>query len=352
MAYIAIFSTAWLAVLLADHVRVLRRSLGLALALVALLFAALRGDSVDYDGYVDLYDVMLQFDMPYPARLYLAKDALFSVMLDVIQFFGGGPQLMFVLMALLSVGLKQRAFARVFRGNTTAAWAVTLSLTFFMHDFTQSRTAVAVAMICLALLAQQQGRRTAWFLWIWAGVGFHLSALLFLPLTAVHWLPAQQRTPALLALVLLTCLVLAGSFELLGTVDLRVGAIADTTGASFKSIALAVGKFAVLLLLARSVERHPVSLANQALVRPCLGLVLTGLAMLITLQGVSSVLAFRLYEMFDAFAVFIVAAALMQRRALPVVLALGYCVLGIVLQYLPDLYHMPYIWAPWRRWFG
>jgi hypothetical protein len=346
MVYAALFSWAWLATLLADNVRSVRRIAGLAVALVLLAFAALRGYSTDYDGYVEIYDVMVAIDIPYPERLYLAKDALFSLMIDLILWLRGGPQYMFVLMALLAVLVKQRVYTLVFHGNTAAAWAVTLSLYFFLHEFTQSRVAIAIAMCFLATIAALQGRRLAWFLWTWVGIGFHLSALLFLPLSAVLLLPPERRTWGFVVVITGVCLVGISIFELLGTVDLRVAEYRELTGANRLALVVAAVKLGMLLLMARLLQRAPVSRASQALVGPSVMFVTGGFILLLAFQIISSALAFRFYEFLDAFSVFIVTAALLQRRPVPVLMALSYCALGIMLQYLPELFTR-YEIAPW-----
>lgn len=73
-AWFSTLSWAWPASQAADRVRLLRRSAGVSSAIVALLFVALRGHRPDRDGHVDLHVTMDAFDMPYPDRLFLAKD--------------------------------------------------------------------------------------------------------------------------------------------------------------------------------------------------------------------------------------------------------------------------------------
>jgi len=346
MVYVALFSWAWLATLLAAEVRSVRRIAGLAVALVVLAFAALRGYSTDYEGYVEIYDVMVAIDIPYPERLFLAKDALFSVMIDCILWLRGGPQYMFVLMALLAVVVKQHVYKLAFRGNTAAAWAVTLSLYFFLHEFTQSRVAVAIAMCFLATLAALQGRRAMWFFSTWVGVGFHLSVLLFLPLSAVLLLRQERRMWGFALVLAATCLVGISFFEFFSTVDLRVAEYREQSGANALALIVATVKLGMVLLMARMLHRAPVSQVSQALIWPSVMFVTGGFVMLLAFQTISSALAFRFYEFFDAFSVFIVTGALLQRRTVPVLTALTYCALGILLQYLAELFKR-YEIAPW-----
>ena len=351
MVYVTLFSCAWLATLLADNVRALRRATGLAVALAALALAAMRGYSVDYEGYVELFDAMVVFDFPYPERLFLAKEPLMSLLIDGILWLQVGPQLMFVVMAVLAIAMKQSVFANVFRGNTAAAWAVTLSLHFFLHEYTQSRVAVAIAACFLALLAAVNGRKAAWLGWSLFGFGWHVSALLFVTLSISLWLPRRWRPFGYAAGTLLICIPMLLAFEWLGSVDLRVGEYQGGTGVSGVMLTIIGLKLATLLLMAHWLRRAPVSPALAALVSPTLAMCICGLVLLLALREVSSVSAFRFYEFFDAFSVFIVTGALLSRRLLPVLLALAYCVLGIVLQYLPDLFK-DFVLAPWSSYAG
>lgn len=353
MVYVALFFLAWLAVLLAHGAVPLRRVAGPAVATAALAVAALRGNSTDYEGYVDLFESMARYDIPYPLRLFLAKEPLLSLLIDGIQWLQAGPQWMFVLMALASTLLKQHLFTHLYRGNTAAAWAVTLSLTFFLHEYTQSRVAVAIAASFLALVAVLEGRRTAWLGWCLLGIGWHLSVLQFMALSSVLWLPPRWRVPAGVGVLTATCAVMLIAFDFLGSVDLRLAEYGNlaTAGVSGLTFAIAAMKLALLAAMARWLVHAPVSPVLAPLVMPILSLVVAGLAMLLVLRGASSVIAFRFYEYFDAFAVFIVAGALLQRRPAPVVTALAYCALGITMQYAPDLFK-DFMFAPWSRYAG
>jgi len=349
--YVALYLWAWAAVLAADSAAALRRVAGPAVLLPLLAVTALRGYSTDYDGYVELFDAMVQFDFPYPERLFLAKEPLMSLLIDALLWLGAGPQWMFVVMALLAIGLKQRAFARVFRGETAVAWAVALSLHFFLHEFTQSRVAVTLAACFLGLLAALDRRPWAWLAWCLFGVGWHVSALLFMAVSAALWLPPRWRSAGYAGATAAICALLLLAFGWLGTVDLRAGEYEGGAGISGLMTAVAVFKLVLLVLLAHWLRRWPVSHALQPMVAPVLSMVVCGLVMLLALRGVSSVIAFRFYEFFDAFAVFIVAGALMQRRPAPVLTALAYCALGVALQVLPDLFK-DLVFAPWSSYVG
>lgn len=351
MIYVALYLWAGLVLLAADQARPLRPVAGWAIALPAMLVTATRGYSTDYDGYVELFDAMVLFDLPYPERLFLAKEPLMSLLIDGILWLGAGPQWMFVVMAGLAVTIKQRAFAEVFRGETASVWVVALCLTFFLHEFTQSRVAVSLAACFMAMLAAAQGRRVAWLGWCLFGVGWHVSTLLFMAVSMGMWASPRWRIPTYAAATLAICGVMLFAFAWLGQVDLRAGEYEGGTGVSVSALAIAGTKLVLLAIMAHWLRRAPVSRSLEPLVAPTLAFVVCGLVMLMVLRGVSSVIAFRFYEFFDAFAIFIVAGSLMQRRPLPVTIALAYCSLGIGLQTLPDLFK-DLVFAPWSSYAG
>lgn len=351
MIYVALYTCAWLATLLANNMRALRRVAGMTIALAALALTALRGYSVDYEGYVELFDAMAFFDVPYPERLFLAKEPLMSLLIDSILWLQAGPQLMFVVMAVLAITMKQNVFARVFQGNTAAAWAVTLSLHFFLHEYTQSRVAVAIAACFLALLAAQSRRKAAWLGWSLFGLGWHVSALLFFTLSIGMWLPRRWRVFGYAAGTLAICLPMLLAFDWLGSIDLRAGEYQGGTGVSALMLTVIGLKLAMLALMGYWLRRAPVSPALVALISPTLAMGTCGLVLLLALRDVSSVTAFRFYEFFDAFSVFIVTGALLSRRLVLVLSALAYCTVGVVLQYLPDLFKA-FVLAPGASYAG
>jgi len=121
MVYAASSCRAWLATLLAGNGRAVRRIAGVAVARLLLAFTACRGCSTDDDGYVEIDDVRVAIDIPYPERPHLAKDALFVLMIDLILWLRGAPRHTFVPMAPLAVLAQQRVRRLAVRCNTAAA---------------------------------------------------------------------------------------------------------------------------------------------------------------------------------------------------------------------------------------
>lgn len=147
-------------------------------------------------------------------------------------------------------------------------------------------------------------------------------------------------------------LALMGLFQLVASIDLRLASHGEITGLNWTALAVATFKLALLTAIALTLRHGTQRLEAAArLVWPCVMFVATGVVLLFVLHDMASALAFRLYEFFDAFSIFVIALGLMQRRAIPFLLALGYCAFGILLQYLPGLF-TPYEIAPLASLFG
>ena len=328
MPYLMLFAWAIVAAMLARVTPALRRPVGAAMAATLVVFAGMRADSVDYAGYQEMFDWMVELDLDYPERLFFGKDVLFGVLMDVLQRAGGNLQSLFLAAALLSVGLKQLAFARAFGGNTAAPWLATLCLSFFLHDFTQIRTAISLALCFLALQHLVAGRVKRWFWLTLAAAGFHLSAIFFLPVAGVLLFAPRRRGMAWAVMTGGLVLALMGLFQLVASIDLRLASHGEITGLNWTALAVATFKLALLTAIALTLRHGTQRLEAAArLVWPCVMFVATGVVLLFVLHDMASALAFRLYEFFDAFSIFVIALGLMQRRAIPFLLALGYCCL-------------------------
>lgn len=352
MPYLMLFGWAIVAAMLVRVTPVLRRPMGAAMAVTLVLFAGMRADSVDHEGYREMFEWMVELDLDYPERLFFGKDVLFGVLMDALQRAGGALQSLFLAAALLSVGLKQLAFARAFGGNTAVPWLVTLCLSFFLHDFTQIRTAIALALCFLALQHQVAGRVKPWLWLTLAAAGFHLSAILFLPVAGVLLFAPRRRGMAWAVMTGGLVLALMGLFQLVASIDLRLASHSEITGLNWTALAVATFKLTLLTAIALTLRRGTRHLEAAArLVWPCVMFGATGVALLFALHDMATALAFRLYEFFDAFSVFVIALGLMQRRAVPVLLSLGYCAFGVLLQWLPGLF-TPYEFAPLASLFG
>jgi EpsG family len=303
--------------------------LGLVCAMLMMLLAGLRADSVDYREYQVLFELMIiGEDIELPARLFLGKDVLFGALMATVIAAGSGGPTMFAAAAVISVGAKLIAFSRAF-GQAAVPLFASLTLYFFLHDFTQVRVAIALGFLYWALVefSLDNTRRAA--LIAAAGVLFHASAGLLLLYAPVLGLRGAWRH---LCAGLLTCaLVLAlpwvlNQFDVLGA---RGELDAGRAGTSWMPVLLAVTKIALLAWMTPAVRARSAA-SWRPLLDHSLLLCWVAVGFILGYQTASSALAFRTYELFDAFSVFIVAAALIVGPISARVSALGLCIVALV----------------------
>jgi hypothetical protein len=352
--YALVYGAALLAALAATTTPSPRRILGALLATGLIAFAGLRGFSIDYEGYEVLYELMVELDLDYPERWFVGKDFLFGGLIDGLQRLGAPAQALIFVSAVLGIALKQLAFSRVLGGNTAVAWLVTLCLSFFLHEFTQIRTAIALGFCFLAFHHLQQGHLKLWLWLTFLAAGFHISAAVFVPVAAIVLVKPGWRVQAWALMTVTVTLALMVVYGFLGTIDPRLESHGDIVGLNLTAVAVGLFKLTLLVPMAHAAATAlPARLAMlRSMVWPCVMFIATGIVMLVLLRNVASALAFRLYEFFDAFAVFVIVAALLQPRAAPKLLAVGYCAFALLLQALPGLF-TPYVFVPpWRVWGG
>lgn len=324
------------------------RGLGWTAALAAMLFAGLRGADMDHDQYLLLIDLFSDSDAIGVARWLVAKDPLFGLLLDVLGGLKAGPQWMFLATAVLAVLLKQRVFSRAFDGATATAWLVCLCMYYFLHDYTQLRSALAVGFCLLALQALVEGRRRAWLLLGLAGTGFHISGLAFL---LVSW-PLLWGTgrPILWMWTLAggMSLAMVAALGLLGEFDARALEHAETTGTTATPVLLSALKLAGLCWLWHGLRQDPAlaqDTRQRALLQASFALASTSLLWLVLLRNSSSALAFRFSEFFDAFSMLPLAAAVMRLHGAHVLAWVPYLALGVAMQSVTGLF-VPHEFAP------
>jgi hypothetical protein len=322
---------------------------GWLLAFLLVAFAGLRAASMDFEEYEVLWNLMLELDVEYPARLLLGKDILFGALMDGLQRLGAGLQALMLAAALLSISLKQIAFARILGGNTAPAWLAVLCTTFFLHEFTQIRIAIAISLCFLALLELLAGRRLPWLLLILLAAGFHASALLFIPLSAMFPLRGLRDTTLWIASVVGTIAFTIAIFQGTQDADSRLAMHAGEIGTNWTAVIVGFVKLLCLAMVAKTMGTAGLHSQTLHLIRSCVLLAACGLIMLIAFRDVSAALAFRVYEFCDAFAVLVLALSLASGSALSRAVAVAYCLLGLFLQAQVGLLSISYDFAPLTR---
>lgn len=322
--------------------------MGWTAAITAMLFAGMRGADMDHDQYMLLIDLFSDSDATGLAHWLIAKDPLFGLLLDVLGRVGAGPQWMFLVTAAAAALSKQIVFSRAFNGATAAAWLVCLCMYFFLHDYTQLRSALAVGFCLLALQALVEGRRWAWLLLGLIGTGFHISGLAFLLISS----PLLWRTDRPIAWMWLLAaamsLAMVGALGMLSEFDARALEHAETTGTTATPVVLSTLKLVGLCWLWRGLKSNPVLREDplqRDLLRACFALASTSLLWLVLLRNSSSALAFRFSEFFDAFSMLPLAAAVMRLSSAYALVWLPYLALGIAMQSVTGLF-VPHELAP------
>ena len=191
MIYFALFSL--LATLLwSQHRRLSPGALSLVVGLVLATLAALRGPNVAADFTV--YETWYTYrgdDAGFLERPFLLESIYF--LLNDVFATSNLPFRVFVwVLGLLAVVLKLRAIMGFSMGaGAVVAGFVAYAFTFFLlHDFTQIRAGLAVAVVFCALPALlRDGNWPLFLLAIAVAMGFHSSALIFF----LFLLPLQGR---------------------------------------------------------------------------------------------------------------------------------------------------------------
>lgn len=305
------------------------RPAGWLAALIMASLAGLRADSVDYDEYLVLMQLMVRAEefIDLPARVLVGKDPLFGALMALVIEYGWSTSVLFAIAAVLGVGLKLIAFERSF-GQAAVPLFATLCLYYFLHDFTQIRVAIALGWCYWGFVELHRQRPGRALLLSVIGAGFHASAAMLLLYGPALHLRGWKR----IALAAAVTVVLIAAVPLLSDTLAAFGDRGETkageTGVHWLPATIDSVRLVVLAYLVRVLHRDRAH-GQSELLHGSLLLCAVGLALLFGFSGVTSALAFRSYEIFDAFSIFIVAAALGRGTPTARLAALLLCALAV-----------------------
>ncbi len=321
------------------------KAASLILLVYAVAFAGLRGASFDYDEYILIFDIVQASDIEIPQKFFLGKDVLFGALIVLLQWLNLGPQFLFLVSAVLSVGIKFHALTRIY-GYTPAVVLAIIGLYFFLHDYTQVRIAIALSFCMLAFVKACQGERLQWACFGLLAIGFHFSTALVVAFMLPIVLALRNKiliNAFTLSLILLTTNVIATN---LLSLDDRAWVYLDSSyEISLKTLVIFPLKTAVLSYLAYSICRLSPESKIRRVLNESIRLVWIGLILFFTVGIFVPGVAFRIYDMFDAFNVFIIAGAFMQKSVRLQLIALVYCAVSVVNIAAAGLL-IPYTFAP------
>lgn len=330
MIYALVFFAVGLLAVLAIAQPRTARVAGWLSALILMLLAALRADSVDYYEYTLLLRLMEQAEavIDLPWRIFAGKDPLFGALMAVVLEAGWRDAMLFAIAAVLGVALKVIAFERGL-GQAAVPLFASLCLYYFLHDFTQIRVAIALGWCYWGFVELQRQRPGRALLLGLIGAGFHASAAMLLFYGPVHRLQGWKRPVLAAAITAGLAVAVPLAVSALGDFGNRGELQTAQASVGWTPLLLALFKLGVLVWLVRDL-RHRVPPALHAMLRDALLLCAVGTVLMFAFVGVTAALAFRSYELFDAFSVFIIAVALSSGGPFGRLGALLLCVLGVV----------------------
>ena len=235
--------------------------------------------------------------------------------------------MLFAIAAVLSVGLKLIAFERSF-GQAAVPLFAALCMYYFLHDFTQIRVAIALGWCYWGFVEFHRHRPGRALLLSAVGAGFHASAamlLLYGPALRLRGWGRVALAAAITAVLIAAVPLVTDTLAAFGD---RGETKAGETGVHWLPATIDSIRLVVLMYLVRVLDRDRVH-GQTDLLHGALLLCAVGLALLFGFSGVTSALAFRSYEIFDAFSIFIVAAALSYGTPIARLAALLLCALAV-----------------------
>jgi len=312
------------------------RLAGAVAAIVLALFAGMTGDSVDYFAYEGIFNAMSAADnLDWPIRILIGKDPLFGTLVLGTVMAGAGVQLMFLSSALIGISIKWRAFERVFE-SAAVPFFVLLCGYFFLHEFTQIRAGIALGFCFISLVLKcEGGHDRAAFAWAFLAVGFHASVVLYLILMWIVTMPPRRAWIWSGAVVALLLLGARAASSVIAQFDTRTEDQLSATGSSITPLLIAAVRLAILAWIWSDLRKR--SDENARLLQACMILCIAAVPFLVVLRGLSSVMAFRFYELFDAFSVFILSASLLRGSVIAQVASLALCAASMFIHFHDDL---------------
>lgn len=299
---------------------------GVILLLSAIAFTGLRGISDDYLGYVNMFHAMATSSLALLPRLYIGKDPLFGGLILAAQWIGLGTQGIFLTAAALALIAKARAFVRVFGSYVTPLF-VTICSTYFLHEYTQIRVAIALGFAFLGLVALARDQKALWAVFSILAVGFHISALAVV-LSELPFLLKIDRTKWLVAYGLagLTVTALAANLlKFISDITSRASSYKYAGHVSSHGLLVACFNITVITVLAYLVLADEQDPNKRRIWKACYFMQVLGFGVFLIFVHRAAGLGFRIMEIFGAFSVFIVSEALLTKHKLAWGIAFAYC---------------------------
>jgi hypothetical protein len=212
----------------------------LILALALIIFAGLRSADVDYMGYIDIFN---KVDAAAHKSLFhqalKARDLLFGFMVIIKSSLNLSVTTFLLVSAALSIGIKFAVFRYAF-GNAILGLGLYFFTYYFVHDFTQTRVAIALSCCFLALVLLLKEHRIWYVFFCVLAAGFHAQTVFFVVATIPLLTQLKYKYLLILILIVVSGLLFAGldlflnitpsrSVDYLGATGLKLSAITAIT---------------------------------------------------------------------------------------------------------------------------
>lgn len=173
--------------------------------LVLLLFMGLRGDfTIDYGNYAQIFPRYSKYTLNQIALL--EKEPLFALLIKWVGRYSDHFQFYhFALSAMVCVP----AFIAIKRSSKNYLLSVFFffAITYYIEAFNIVRNCIAISIVLIGYPYLINKRFIPWVICVFIATGFHMSAIILLPLFVLFLVPANgKRVVLLAALVLLMVL--------------------------------------------------------------------------------------------------------------------------------------------------
>jgi hypothetical protein len=300
----------------------------LILALALIIFAGLRSADVDYMGYQEIFtNVDAAAHKSLLKQALKARDLLFGFMVVVKSSLNLNITTFLLVSAALSIGIKFAVFRYAF-GSAILGLGLYFFTYYFVHDFTQIRVAIALAFCFMALVLLLKEHRFWYVFFCVVAVSFHAQTVFFVIATIPLLTQLKYKYFLILISVVISGLLIVGFDFFLHITPSRSIVHPGATGLKLTALT-AITLNAILIITTYLSSIHQLKQSfDQELAKVSVLLYIGGILFLFIMLYTSEVFAWRVYEMFSAFSIFIILTGL---RSNPKKLTLIACITYIIL---------------------
>jgi len=166
--------------------------------LVLLLFMGLRGSfTADYSSYTKLFSRYSKYTLNQIALL--DKEPLFALFIKGVSRFSVHSQVHHFAMATMVCVPALIAIKRSSKNYLLSIFFF-FALTYYIASFNATRNSIAISILLIGYPFLIKKKILHWIICVIIAAGFHLSAVLFIPLIALFFIPANRRRVVLLVI--------------------------------------------------------------------------------------------------------------------------------------------------------